>query len=106
MTIVYPHHTLHTHTPHTYTHTHTHTHSDPSAVNVTFNLSEELSHQTDPDQPPLPTKHRVVMQSLSSQSLSVFSEGEGGGQVVAEGKVSQRADIQPLDSAAYMKLKQ
>ncbi len=75
-------------------------------MNVTFNLSEELSHQTDPDQPPLPTKHRVVMQSLSSQSLSVFSEGEGGGQVVAEGKVSQRADIQPLDSAAYMKLKQ
>ncbi len=84
----------------------TYTHSDPRAVSVTFDLSEELSHQTQPDQPPLPTKHRVVMQSISSQSLSVFSEGTDGGQVVAEGKVSQRADIQPVHTAEYMKLKQ
>ena len=28
------------------------------------------------------------------------------GQVLAEGKVTQKADIQPVESASYMKLKQ
>ena len=88
-------------------HTHTHIHSDPRAVNVSFTLSDELSKQTSGDAPALPREHRVVMQPVSTQTLSVFSEGTGGGdEVVAEGRVTQRADIQPVDSKVYMALKQ
>ena len=49
------------------------------------------------------------MQNTSSQSLCTFSEEVGGvsgcGLLMAEGKVSQRADIQPPNSDVYMKLK-
>ena len=49
------------------------------------------------------------MQNTSFQSLCTFSEDvgeEGGcGHIVAEGKVNQRADIQPTSSDAYLKLK-
>jgi hypothetical protein len=49
------------------------------------------------------------MQNTSSQSLCTFSEevgvAGGCGQLMAEGKVSQRADIQPPSSEVYMKLK-
>ncbi len=47
------------------------------------------------------------MQPIARQALSVFSEGAGDTrEMIVEGKVSQRADIQPINSAAYMKLKQ
>lgn len=48
------------------------------------------------------------MQDTTSQSLCTFSEEvgvAGGCGPVAEGKVNQRADIQPTSSDAYMKLK-
>jgi transcription initiation factor TFIIF subunit beta len=52
---------------------------------------------------------QVHMQNTSSQSLCTFSEevgvAGGCGQLMAEGKVSQRADIQPPSSEVYMKLK-
>lgn len=74
---------------------------------MTFTLSEDLGRQgaekigTD-----LPRDHRVIMQNISSQTLSVFTEGGPINDVVAEGRVTQKADIQPLDSTVYMKLKQ
>lgn len=49
------------------------------------------------------------MQNMSSQSLCTFSEevgvASGCGQVMAEGRVSHKADIQPPSSEVYMKLK-
>ncbi len=76
-------------------------------MKVTFTLSEELSRRASSAGPALPTQHRVVMQPIARQTLSVFSEGVGETREVnVEGKVSQRADIQPVDNAAYMKLKQ
>ena len=49
------------------------------------------------------------MQNTSSQSLCTFSEEVGVvggcGQLMAEGKVNQKADIQPVSSDVYMKLK-
>ena len=49
------------------------------------------------------------MQDTSSQSLCTFSEevgvASGSGLLMAEGKVNQRADIQPPSSDVYMKLK-
>lgn len=49
------------------------------------------------------------MQNMASQSLCTFSEEvgvtSGCGQVMAEGRVSHRADIQPPSSDVYMKLK-
>lgn len=49
------------------------------------------------------------MQNMASQSLCTFSEevgvASGCSQVMAEGRVSHRADIQPPSSDVYMKLK-
>ena len=49
------------------------------------------------------------MQDTSSQSLCTFSEevgvASGCGLLMAEGKVNQKADIQPPSSDVYMKLK-
>lgn len=74
---------------------------------MTFKLSENQFHQSSSTTPALPTEHRVVMQPIARQALSVFSEGAGDTrEMIVEGKVSQRADIQPINSAAYMKLKQ
>lgn len=56
----------------------------------------------------IPKEHRLQMQDTSRQSLSCFSESMGSveGKVLVEGKVKQRAELQPIDSAAYRKLKQ
>jgi hypothetical protein len=54
----------------------------------------------------LPRVHRVNTQDTSRQSLNVFSEFGSGGELEVEGRVAQRVDLQPADSAAYMKLKQ
>ena len=49
------------------------------------------------------------MQDTSRQSLCTFSEemgvSSGCGLLMAEGKVNQRADIQPPNNDVYMKLK-
>ena len=54
----------------------------------------------------VPRVHRVHTQDTSKQSLNVFSEAASNGELEAEGRVTKRADMQPMDSAAYMKLKQ
>ena len=80
---------------------------DPQKVDVTFSLAEDLARQgTEEIGTELPRDHRVLMQNISSQTLCVFTEGGPVNEVVAEGRVTQKADIQPLDSNVYMKLKQ
>lgn len=45
------------------------------------------------------------MQTFEGQSMFIFSEGDGSG-LSAEGKVIQKAEIQPhQDSKAYLELK-
>lgn len=53
----------------------------------------------------MPREHRVLLQDTSRQSLSTFSEEGSTSQLTAEGRVTQKADIQPYDTASYMKLK-
>ena len=48
----------------------------------------------------------MMLQDTSRQSLSIFSEESSSNQLTAEGRVTQKADLQPFDSASYMKLKQ
>ena len=72
-----------------------------------FILSEELAKKSgDKSKVEIPREHKVRSQDTSNQSLSAFSESVESCRLEAEGKVSQRIDLQPLDSAAYMKLKQ
>ena len=81
--------------------------SNPKKVDVTFTLSDELAkQQSEKIGLEVPREHRVVMQDPSRQSLSVFSEDSATDQILAEGRVTQKADIQPLSTTAYMKLKQ
>lgn len=57
----------------------------------------------------IPREHRLQIHDTSRQSLSGFSESLDGmekREVLAEGKVIQRAELQPLDSEAYRKFKQ
>lgn len=57
----------------------------------------------------IPREHRVQTQDTSRQSLNAFSESMEGverREVAAEGKVTQRTELQPIDSDAYRKLKQ
>lgn len=54
----------------------------------------------------VPRVHRVHTQDTSKQSLNAFSEATNSRELEAEGRVTQRADLQPMDSAAYLKLKQ
>lgn len=53
----------------------------------------------------IPRVHRVNTQDTSEQSLSGFSEAAHSGELEVEGRVTRRADLHPLDSAVYMKLK-
>ena len=53
----------------------------------------------------IPREHRIHTQDTARQSISAFSEAATG-ELEAEGKVTQRADLQPMDSSKYMKLKQ
>lgn len=54
----------------------------------------------------IPREHRVHTQDTTKQSISAFSEATETKLLEAQGKVTQRIDLQPLDSTAYMKLKQ
>lgn len=70
-------------------------------------LSEELAKKAGSKKGlEIPREHRVHSQDTSKQSLNTFSEAMNSGELEAEGKVTQRADLQPMDSVAYMKLKQ
>ena len=72
-----------------------------------FILSEELARKAGRQMGlEVPREHRVRTQDTSKQSLSAFSELTSSKELTAEGKVTQRADLQPVDSTAYMKLKQ
>lgn len=82
-----------------------------------FTLSEDLAKKSDLSLTKkakldpkaalrIPRTHRVNTQDTSKQYLSAFSEAANGGELEAEGRVTRRADFQPSDSAAYMKLKQ
>ena len=76
---------------------------------MTFTLSEELAKKAQTKIGlEIPKGHRVHSQDTDNtkQSLCVFSESMESKLLQAEGKVSQRTDLQPMDSAAYMKLKQ
>ena len=57
----------------------------------------------------IPREHRMQMQDTSRQSLSSFSESVTAAEtkeVLVEGKVVQRVELQPVDCPAYRKLKQ
>lgn len=67
----------------------------------------------------LPDEHRVNIQETKTQCISVFSENHSTGNryfikssyysylgnLLSEGKIIQRADIQPVNSSVYMSLK-
>lgn len=81
---------------------------------MTFTLSEELAKKTGSDLAKaagsevgleIPRDHRVHTQDTTKQSLSVFSEAVESNELRSEGKITQRADLQPLDSTLYLKLK-
>ena len=77
---------------------------------MSFILSEDLARKgaSKAGGLEIPREHNVRMQDASRQALSGFSESVGSveNEVLAEGKVVQRAELQPIDSAAYRKLKQ
>lgn len=80
--------------------------SNPKKVEVTFTLSESLAQEEGQRLGlEIPRQHRLLTQDISSQSLATFSEDSSSGELMAEGKVVQKADIQPVDSDSYMKLK-
>jgi transcription initiation factor TFIIF subunit beta len=84
--------------------------STTGRLQVSFTVAPELLQKAQAEiGVEIPAEHRVHMQNTSSQSLCTFSEevgvAGGCGQLMAEGKVSQRADIQPPSSEVYMKLK-
>ena len=55
--------------------------------------------------PEIPRHHKVHMQTFEGQSMFIFSESDGSG-LSAEGKVMQKAEIQPhQNSKAYLQLK-
>ena len=73
---------------------------------MSFTLSEELTKKgSQKIGMEMPREHRVLLQDTSRQSLCTFSEDSSTNQLMAEGRVTQKADIQPLDTASYMKLK-
>lgn len=81
--------------------------SNPHKIDVSFTLSKELAEKGSKKVGmEMPREHRVLLQDTSRQSLSTFSEENSTSQLTAEGKVTQKADIQPFDTASYMKLKQ
>lgn len=80
--------------------------SNPQKVEVSFTLSEDLAKKgSEKVGMDMPKEHRVLLQDTSRQSLSTFSEESSTNQLTAEGRVTQKADVQPFDSASYMKLK-
>lgn len=72
--------------------------------------SSDLAKRADGDRSKVklevPRVHRIHTQDTSKQSLNAFSETANSRELEAEGHVTQRADLQPLDSVTYMKLKQ
>ena len=79
---------------------------NPQKIEVSFSLSEELAKKgSEKVGMEMPREHRVVLHDSSRQSLCTFSEESSSSQLTAEGRVSQKADIQPFDTASYMKLK-
>jgi transcription initiation factor TFIIF subunit beta len=84
--------------------------STKERLKVTFTVAPDLIKKEQADiGVEIPAEHKVQMQNTSLQSLSTFSEevgvADGRGLLAAEGKVNQRADIQPVSSEVYMKLK-
>lgn len=77
--------------------------ADHKKLKVDFTLAKELA-TTAVEGIELPCEHRVLTQDSVSQCLCLFSE-DSSGTLLAEGKVVQRADIQPTDNSVYMKLK-
>ncbi len=74
---------------------------------MNFTLSEDLALQAGKKIGlEIPKEHRVLSQDTTKQSLNIFSEMEASKELSAEGKVTQKADLQPVNSASYMKLKQ
>lgn len=72
-----------------------------------FILSEELAKKAGArNKVEIPREHKVRSQDTTNQSISAFSESAENMKLEAEGKVTQRTDLQPLDSDTYMKLKQ
>lgn len=71
-----------------------------------FILSEDLAKRTGAKMDlEIPRVHLMHTQDTTQQHLNAFSE-TATKQLEAEGKVTQRADLRPLDSVAYMNLKQ
>ena len=52
----------------------------------------------------IPREHKVHLQSFGNQSMYVFSE-DTEGKLVAEGKVVQKAEMQPHQNKHYLQLK-
>ena len=52
----------------------------------------------------IPREHKVHLQSFGNQSMYVFSE-DTEGKLVAEGKVVQKAEMQPHQNKHYLELK-
>ena len=52
----------------------------------------------------IPLNHKVLIQQFSNQSMYVFSEDKNDC-LKAEGKVKQKAEIQPHHDSTYMELK-
>jgi transcription initiation factor TFIIF subunit beta len=52
----------------------------------------------------IPREHKVHLQSFGNQSMYVFSE-DSEGKLAAEGKVVQKAEMQPQQNKMYLQLK-
>ena len=72
-----------------------------------FILSEDLAKKAGTKtKVAIPREHKLRSQDTAgNQSICAFSETVQSKEMQAEGKVTQRTDLQPLDSDAYMKLK-
>ncbi|XP_065887281.1 general transcription factor IIF subunit 2-like isoform X2 [Dysidea avara] len=70
---------------------------------VSFTISEATAASLG-DGIKIPNKHKVLVQGVQSQCLCVFSESSSG-DISAEGKVAQRAEVQPIVSKTYLDLK-
>lgn len=81
--------------------------SSPKNVEVSLTIAQKLAAEASKEMGlELPQQHKVLMNNASQQSLAVFSEDRETGLLQAEGRVAQKADVQPTNTTAYMKLKQ
>lgn len=80
--------------------------SSSKGTDTTYTLSEDLSVQAGKRlKLDVPREHRLLTLDTSRQSLNVFSESAASKLLEVEGKVTQKAELQPVNSTAYMQLK-